>query len=286
MSQACNYCNDFVKRFSYERYLSTLYAPVIARPGLIALYAFACEIARIRELVREPMPGEIRLQWWYDALSGTDHGDVVHNLVARAIIETIEQYKLPREPFLNLISARRFDLYSDPMPTINDLEGYCGETSSTLVLLASIILSGKPADRQISDASGHGGVAYALSGLMQTLAWQASRQQQFLPKDVMGRHGAGARALQGNHSDAALRAAFKEMIELSEKHLNDCEGALEGIDPSVLPAFLPVFQVELFFKEADKNSFEPLQVCGGAPHIRRVWHMWRTSHRLAKLSRK
>ena len=28
------------------------------------------------------------------------------------------------------IDARIFDLYDDPMPTLNDLEGYCGETSS------------------------------------------------------------------------------------------------------------------------------------------------------------
>ena len=286
MSQAYDYCNDFVKRCSYERYLSTLYAPLISRPSLIALYAFGCQIARIRELVNEPMTGEIRLQWWHDTLSGTDHGDVMHNPVAQAITETIKQHNLPREPFLNLIAARRFDLYSDPMPTINDLEGYCGETSSTLVLLASMILSGKPADRQLSDASGHGGVAYALSGLMQTLPRQASRYQQFIPNEVMERHGVEPNVLRGNRSNDAVWAAFEEMMELSKQHLDNCEAALEGIDASVLPAFLPVFQVELFFDEADKDSFEPLQVCGGAAHIRRMWHMWRTSRRLIRLSRK
>ena len=35
-----------------------------------ALYAFNLEIARTRELAREPMPGEIRLQWWRDVLAG------------------------------------------------------------------------------------------------------------------------------------------------------------------------------------------------------------------------
>lgn len=285
MSQAYSYCNDFVKRFSYDRYLSTLYAPDAARQSLSALYAFACEIARIRELVNEPMPGEIRLQWWHDALTGTDHGDVQHNPVAQAILETIERHKLPREPFLNLISARRFDLYSDPMPTVNDLEGYCGETSSVLVLLASMILSGQPGDRQVSDACGHGGVAYALSGLMQTLALQVSRQQQFIPQDVMKRHNVDVSSLRAKSSDDGVRAVFDEMIELSKKHLADCEEALKGIDPSVLPAFLPVFQAELFFHEAGKESFEPLQLSSGASQMRRMWHIWRTSRRLAKLSR-
>ncbi|KZL19122.1 All-trans-phytoene synthase [Pseudovibrio axinellae] len=286
MSQAFDYCNDFVKRFSYERYLSTLYAPLSARPGLIALYAFACEIARIRELVNEPMPGEIRLQWWVDALSGTDHGDVRHNPVAQAVLETIEQHKLSREPFVNLISARRFDLYSDPMPSLNDLEGYCGETSSALVLLAAMILSGAPADRQLSDACGHGGVAYAFAGLMQTLAWQGARHQQFVPVDVLERHRVEAGALQAKSSDAGVLAVVGEMVGHSKTHLLSCENALEGVDPAVLPAFLPVFQVELFFKEAGRKGFEPLEINSGASHIHRMWHMWRSSRQLAKLSAK
>lgn len=285
MSQAYTYCNDFVKRFSYDRYLSTLYAPESARPSLMALYAFACEIARIRELVNEPMPGEIRLQWWHDALSGTNHGDVMQNPVAQALLETIERHKLPREPFLNLISARRFDLYSDPMPTLNDLEGYCGETSSVVLLLACMILSGKPGDRQTSDACGHGGVAYALSGLMQTLALQASRQQQFIPDEILKRHDVHASSLRAKVSDNGVKAIFKAMVAVSQKHLGDCETGLKGIDPTVLPAFLPVFQVELFFKEAEKDGYEPLQMTGGASHLHRMWHMWRTSRRLAKLSR-
>ena len=36
------------------------------------------------------------------------------------------------KPFVDLVDARVFDLYDDPMPSLNDLEGYCGETSSSL----------------------------------------------------------------------------------------------------------------------------------------------------------
>ncbi|SDR04381.1 phytoene/squalene synthase family protein [Pseudovibrio sp. Tun.PSC04-5.I4] len=283
MSQAFDHCDDFVKRFSYERYLSTLYAPAIARPSLSAIYAFACEIARIRELVNEPMPGEIRLQWWHDTLSGTEHGDVEFNPVAQAVLQTIDHHKLPKEPFLNLISARRFDLYSDPMPTLNDLEGYCGETNSSVVLLASLILGGEHADTQVTDACGHGGVAYALAGLLQTLTWQAARHQQFIPNDVLERHSVLANAFTGSNSNDGVWAVFEEMITHCNHHLDQCEAALVGVDPRVLPAFLPVFQARLFLNDADKDNFEPLVVHGGASHMRRMWCMWRTSRHLAKL---
>ena len=53
-----------------DRFLATLFAPAKYRRALFALYAFNVEIARVRELAREPMPGEIRLQWWRDVFAG------------------------------------------------------------------------------------------------------------------------------------------------------------------------------------------------------------------------
>ena len=41
---------------------------------MFALYAFNYEIARVREIVREPMLGQIRLQWWREAVSAAFSG--------------------------------------------------------------------------------------------------------------------------------------------------------------------------------------------------------------------
>ena len=50
-----------------DRYLCDLFAKPKAREGLFALHAFNHEVAKIRELVSEPMLGHIRLQWWREA---------------------------------------------------------------------------------------------------------------------------------------------------------------------------------------------------------------------------
>ena len=68
-----------------DRYLSALFAPAEARRHLLALYAFNAEIARVRESVTEPGIGEIRLQFWHDAL----HGDGAGHPVGQALVETI-----------------------------------------------------------------------------------------------------------------------------------------------------------------------------------------------------
>src|ERR1041385_2992054 len=52
------------RRHDRDRYQTALFAPADRREALFALYAFNYEIARVREIVSEPMLGQIRLQWW------------------------------------------------------------------------------------------------------------------------------------------------------------------------------------------------------------------------------
>ncbi len=67
---AQSHCEALVREGDPDRYLATLFAPAAARPHLFALYAFSLTVARVREAASNPMAGEIRLQWWRDALQG------------------------------------------------------------------------------------------------------------------------------------------------------------------------------------------------------------------------
>ncbi|OYW36951.1 MAG: phytoene/squalene synthase family protein, partial [Azorhizobium sp. 12-66-6] len=176
-----------IRRHDRDRFIATLFSPAPQRRHLTALYAFNLEVARVREVVHEPRLGEIRLQWWRELIEGLGRGDVSGHPVAAAILDTIETCALPRGALLNLIEARTFDLYDDPMPSLNDLEGYAGETSSVLIQLAAGILLGRSEPR-LADAAGHAGVAIALTGLMRALPIQAARGQCYLPLDLLARH--------------------------------------------------------------------------------------------------
>ena len=132
-----NYCADLVRKLDHDRYLSTLFAPAPKRHHLLSLYAFNIEIARIREIVSEPALGEMRLQWWRDTIAALYEGNPGDHPVSQGLADAIKAGDLPQSAFQNLIDARVFDLYDDPMPTLNDLEGYLGETSSVLIILAA-----------------------------------------------------------------------------------------------------------------------------------------------------
>jgi phytoene synthase len=79
------FCADLVRTHDFARYASTLFLPQVQRRALLSVYAFNVEISRVREQVSQPLPGEMRLQWWTDMVEGAGHGGVEGNPVSTTI---------------------------------------------------------------------------------------------------------------------------------------------------------------------------------------------------------
>ena len=151
-----------------DRFLATLFAPQKYRRALHALYAFNLEVARTRELAHEPMPGELRLQWWREAIAGTSDREAAGHPVVAALRDAVVRYRLPPPKLVELIDARTFDLYDEPMTCLDDLEIYAMSTSSTLIDLAVRVLCDGRASGA-GELASHAGVAYAIAGLLRAL---------------------------------------------------------------------------------------------------------------------
>jgi phytoene/squalene synthetase len=89
---------------------------------------------------------------------------------------------------MELIDARAFDLYDEPMGRVEDLEHYARRTSSALIELSARVL-GDGRDPNIGVLAGHAGIAYAIAGLLRAFAFHAGRGQLYLPAEIMQRHG-------------------------------------------------------------------------------------------------
>src|SRR3954470_9085740 len=128
MADAFDHCEALLREGDKDRFLASLFAPPKYRRALHALYAFNLEVARTRELAREPMPGEIRLQWWRDVLGGVGRGEVDAHPVAAALRDVVVRYRLPPRMLTGLIDARTFDLYDGPMTSVAELDNYATQT--------------------------------------------------------------------------------------------------------------------------------------------------------------
>ena len=113
-----------------DRFLAALFAPAAQRPALFALYAFNVEIARVRDVAREPMPGEIRLQWWREVVEGRARRGGEGASCRRRAAGNGRAIPPAGPAFSDLIDAHAFDLYDDPMPSLVHAEAYAAKTSS------------------------------------------------------------------------------------------------------------------------------------------------------------
>lgn len=271
-------CLALVRELDFDRYLSLLFVPEPERSAIAAVFAFSAEIARVREIVSDPMPGEIRFQWWRDALAAGPGAEADQHPVAAALRQTIERYRLPRSAFLDLLEARTFDLYDDPMPSLGDLEGYCGETSSALIQLAAIVLAGGR-DPGTAEAAGHAGVAYALTGLIRALPWHARRRQLYLPADVLDRYGVDRESVFAGEPTGPLLAALGELAAHAHRHLREARARIGCVARPVVPAFLPLCLVEPLLRRIEAPGYDPFRAPAELSRLHRIWLMWTGARR-------
>ena len=220
-----------------DRYLACLLSQEEKRGALAALYVFNAELARVRDLVHEPLPGEVRLQYWHDLLEGSAHGSTAANPVASALLAAIETHRLPRKTLIDMIEARIFDLYDDPFENRNALEGYAGETACALIQLCSLVLS--PVDAALSaHAAGHAGVAQAMAGMLLLAPLHRRRGQVYIPLDMLSAAGLDRETFLEGKDTPRIAAAIEIFCVHAQDHLKKARGAT--IPKPVFPAFIPV----------------------------------------------
>jgi phytoene synthase len=277
-SEAAAYCHDIVRRHDKDRYLASLFAPEDKRPHLWALYAFNYEIARVRELIDQPMAGEVRLQWWSEALGSLAAGGSAGHPVLGALGEAVNAGSLPMQALMGLIEARRFDLYDDPMPTLTDLEGYLGETSSMLIQFASMILVG--ADAAIAaTAAGYAGVAYGLAGLLRALPLQRARGQCFVPRDLLEPEGLQPSDVVAGTQRQALTRVIRTLIGIAEKRLAQARAERGCIPEAAMAAFLPASLTEAYLATLALRASDVFDHVVDIPQWRRQIILWRNARK-------
>jgi 15-cis-phytoene synthase len=274
LDAAYQHCAGLVREADRDRYIASLFAPAARRPHLHALYAFDREIALVPHRVHEALAGEMRLQWWRDALAGQARGDAAAHPVAAALLDTVARCGLPLAPLNALIDARAHELYEEPFATLEACAAYARQTASAVLALAARIL-----DRavEVGAAAEPAGIALAFAGLLQSFRQDAARGRLFLPLDVLERFGVRREDLQTGRPSRQMSAAVREIAAYAHGQLDAARHAWDTVAPDARPAFLPLAVVKPLLDRLADNP-DPFRPTGLAPW-RRQWLIWRAARR-------
>lgn len=236
------FCADIVRTRDFPSYAASLFVPPGPRRAWLALAAFNTEVARVRDHISQPLPGEIRLQWWRDTLTGeakdANHGETEGNPVAAELLRAVAHYNLPTDVLVRLIDAHVFDVYDDPMPDMAALEAHCRDTSAALYMLRAQVLGVN--SPEIARVAEHAGITQGLTDVMLSLPRHAARRQLYLPADLMNLHGGVAEEIFLHQVSAPLKEALAHLRREARSQMEQALAMLADTPPAARPAFLPL----------------------------------------------
>jgi len=244
-----------------DRFLAARLAPRAARRDLIALAAFMGETARIVATARQPLVGEMRLQWRRDALSATRGEEATGNPIAEALRDTIARHALPVEPFLALLDARSRALEPEFVAKGLPLESYLDETEGVAFRLAARVL-GVPASEACDELAFAAGQAYGRVQLLRALPLMLNSRRG-LPNELVVNDWAG----------------------LIPALLDDTRGWLKKaracpkVASAAFVAVLPVALVEPYLAALERVGPDWVRERAEISPLTRVWRLWWASTR-------
>lgn len=259
-STKLSYCGALVYEQDRDRFLSAMTAAPSCRERLFALYSFNHEISKTSGVVSEPMLGQIRLQWWREAIEECYAGKPRRHAVVTVLAQAIAEAKPTRMLFERLIDAREADLDFVAPGKLEDLESYARETSGLLTELALEMTTQNPEglSEEVRGAARDIGTAWAMIGLMRALPFHMRVRKGMLPGDLAGKHGVTASDLAEARNVPGLRLAVRDVCARASELLGAARetGPVQFSKSAVYGALSPGVLADGYLKQLRKVGFD------------------------------
>ena len=270
------YCLDLVKTNDLDRYLSTLLAPKDKHRSLLAIYAFDTEICSIAGQVSEPAIGEIRLQWWRDALDTLYGQECDNHPIAIELHAIVHRYDLPKHLFTKLIDAHQFDLYKEAMINVESLENYQRATSGAITALVCRVLIGDDV-LEIEHLIEKAGIAHGLAKILSQLPKQSAQGKCFIPFSLLQKYNLEVSNVLARENSRDTHLVITQLrlkiIRLYEE-LRREQGRLSK---AVLPAFFPTSLAAYKFSKNLSSSRNLLERPITLSQLKMQWFLFKKS---------
>lgn len=220
-----------VRAYDPDRFLTALFAPAVRRDALLLLYAFNHELARAREVAREPMMALIRLQWWREVVEGARR----RHEVAEPLTEALAEGRLAREDLAALVDGREPEA-GPAIATFVAWQDYVRGTAGALAQAAGRALGAEgPVLARIATL----GTAYGVAGQIRNVAALARQGRCLLPLDLLNAHSLAAEAVVARPDDVRLRPVLEELKSWGRTLLAEAGGRMpRDVIAAALPATL------------------------------------------------
>ena len=199
------------------------------------------------------MLGQIRLQWWREALDGIYAGSVREHPVVAALAEAVETHELDRARFEAIVDGRAADLDPGPPPDLDALEGYVAATAVPLVELACQVLgAGEGTIARARSA----GLGLGLAGVLRAVPFHARQRRLYVPLSLLEDAGIVSATLFDRAPPGAFAEAVAPVAARARAHVAAVRRARRDIPRAARAAFLPLAPAEAYLHRLARNGHD------------------------------
>jgi 15-cis-phytoene synthase len=240
-----------------DRYLAALLAPRAQRDDLLALAAFSAEIRRIPLLAHEPAMGEIRRQWWRDALTLPPELRSGHP-VTDALRATALRCNLPAELLAGFIDSASGPFPDDVQVGPEELEARLSKAEGGLFELAARVL-GVPSSAEAAAGCAAAGHAYGLARLLLELPRGLATGRVALAGTPLASAGSTFEELRSEGGSSRIKALLGEQVVQVRHSLAIAQQFVAGLSRAARVGFLPLALVEPYLRVLERSGPRFLQ---------------------------
>jgi len=252
-----------------DRYLAALLAPRAQRADLLALAAFAAELARVATAARrEPAMAEIRWQWWREALARPLGAEATGHPVADHVRALMARHGIAAAAVCRLVDAHACDLERLPFADDAALDRHFVASEGALFQLSGRIL-GLPANGYAPDWSDWAGRAYGMGRLLFGLEPQLARGRCPIPRTRLAAAGLDFGAIAGERGSAGFVALLADLGRQARANLEQARRHATKLPREASIAVLPLALVGPYVRASERaRGASPQRVADVAPLTR------------------
>lgn len=253
--------NGIVKRSGSSFYPAMKLLGKEKRNAMFAIYAFCREIDDIAD---EPAPLEEKkknLKVWRDDIDRLYNGVEPEQIVAKALIEPIKRFALPKEEFIALIDGMEMDI-PDGMraPTMTELQLYCRRVAGAVGLL-SVCVFGDHSEtaRRFAVTLGE---ALQLTNILRDMEEDMELGRLYMPQECLTKAGieiTDDTPLSHVLNNPDLKIARQALAEQAALRFTEADAALSSLNGRQMkPAVIMKCVYKKIFDLMEKRGWEVL----------------------------
>ena len=173
------------------------------------VYAYCRWADDLGDEIADPARATALLNWWEEELRKCYAKSPAHPVFV-ALQPTVEEFAIPIDPFLDLLTAFRQDQTTQRYADWEGVLGYCRYSANPVGRLVLYLCGHRDGQRQ--QLSDYTCTALQLANFWQDVARDLEKGRIYIPLDALAKHGLTERNLYDKTFDERYAALMKELI--------------------------------------------------------------------------